>query len=433
MNETPERPLVRRTFWLGVLNGGLYMGTMRLTDPGGLLSLLVLRLTGSAQMIGLMSCLAYVGWFWPALLVAGFISHMPRKLGVYKGFAGLRIALTWASAALLFTSLPERVPLFTFWALAWLAFLLSSGGGVSYVPFMDIVGKSVPSTHRGLFISLRHLLGGILGLGTAALAGYILSPLSGLSFPVTFGVILAIAALLQTLGMLVFFLVDEPEGVVERRRRPFWEFLRHGLRLVRRDPSFRNFIVLRLVNALAMMSAPFAVAFAKQEIGTADSTVGYLLAVNVGAALLANLAWGRLSDTRGNRAVLRAYAVLAAAPPIVALMAAASPSREVVLPFIESTDIRVVLVGVVFFLSGLTVPAKHLAEANYILDLAPEQRRSTYVGLSHTLSAPQTAVPMLAGWIVVAHSYNALFATTLVCAGLAVLMSAKGLREPRAA
>jgi len=426
-------PILTRNFVLGVLNGTLFMSTTRLVDPGALLSLLILRLTDSPRMIGVMAFASSLGWFWPAVFVANRAGNRPRKLSIYRDMAVVRIILLWTAALVTFSHLAKDAPLVLFWLLAVAAFGQNSASGVAYVPFMEVVGKSVPTAHRGLFLALRFSSAELLGVGVAALAGYFLSGASGLTYPANFGWMLSLAALLQSASMLMFILIREPAGAVESRQFPFSVFLRRGVRFFRRDRSLRNFTVLRLMNSFASMSLPFMAAFAKQDLGVADSTIGYFMSVAAGAALVANLVWGRVGDTRGNRLVLIAYAGLSILPAVVALIAATTSPGQVTLPLVGVADVRVVLVGVVFFLGGLTGPGRQFGEANYILDLAPERRRSAYLGISHTLSAPQTLVPILAGWIAEDTSYAVLFGATAVFAALTTALAITGLHEPRRA
>lgn len=426
-------PILTRNFVLGVLNGTLFMSTMRLVDPGALLSLLILRLTDSPRMIGVMAFASSLGWFWPAVFVANRVGNRPRKLSIYRDMAIVRIVLLWAAALVTFSHLAKDTPLALFWLLAITAFGQNSASGVAYVPFMEVVGKSVAPAHRGLFLALRFSSAELLGVGVAALAGYFLSEASGLTYPANFGWMLSLAALLQSASMVLFMLIREPAGAVESRRFSFPVFLRRGIRFFRRDRSLRNFTALRLMNSFASMSLPFMAAFAKQDLGVADSTIGYFMGVAAGAALVANLVWGRVGDTRGNRLVLCAYAALSILPAAVALVAATTSPGQVALPLSGLTDVRMVLVGVVFFLGGLTAPGRQFGEANYILDLAPERRRSAYLGISHTLSAPQTLVPVLAGWIAEDASYAVLFGATAISAALTLALAITGLHEPRKA
>jgi MFS family permease len=432
MGESPEPPVSKRNFTLGVVNGALWGSTMRLTDPGALMSLLVLRLTGSAQMIGLMAFIGSLGWYWPALIVASMIEHRKRKLPFYQKSALVRVAAIWGSAAVLFTRMPLTAPLAVFWVVTILAFVQYSGAGVAYVPFMDVVGKTVPPRLRGLFLALRMTIGEVLGFGTAALAAYLLSERCPLGYPRTFGSVMALAAALQTVSILSFSFIKEPERPVQRRRLPFALFFRRGLRIFRRDRSFRNFTLLRFAFALGSMALPFVAAFAKEDLQVSESTVAGYLALSSVAVLLANLLWGRLGDSHGNRTVLRVYSALAVLPVIIALAAAHAPARMVTLPVLGAHDLRAVLAGAVFFLAGLAGPARAQGETNYILDLAPEQRRSTYLAFSHTTVAPLTAVPLLAGWLAERTSYATLFAVCLGFAGLTNILAATGLHEPRA-
>jgi len=414
-------PLDRPAFVLGVVNGAVFQSTVRLLDAGGLLGLLILRLTDSPQMIGVVVFLTSAGWFWPAIVVASILEHRPRKLPYYQWPAVVRIICLWSIAGLLFTSLPSESPWTCYWLIAAITFVQMTACGVSYVPFMDVVGKTVPPGHRGLFLALRMGIGEALGLATGAAAGYFLSVRSGLGYPRGFALMLVMAAALRTVALVAFMAVKEPIRPVQRRPLPFRMFILRGLRVFRRDPSLRNFTVLRVFYSLGFMAYPFAAAFARTDCGLSESVIAAFMIVNSAAVLIANLFWGRLGDRRGNRAVLRVYSAVAVLPMALALTAT----------MVTGPSLRTALVGTVFFLAGFVGPGRTVGESNYILDLAPERRRSTYLSFNHTTMAPTMVIPLLAGSIADHLSYAALFAATVVFALAANLFSAVGLREPR--
>jgi ABC-type sugar transport system substrate-binding protein len=62
---------------------------------------------------------------------------------------------------------------------------------------------------------------------------------------------------------------------------------------------------------------------------------------------------------------------------------------------------------------------------NYVLDIAPEAERSTYIGLTNTLAGLLAAAPLVGGWILEQTSYTFLFGLTaiLVLPGVLVALT----------
>jgi hypothetical protein len=66
---------------------------------------------------------------------------------------------------------------------------------------------------------------------------------------------------------------------------------------------------------------------------------------------------------------------------------------------------------------------------NYLLEVAPLERRTTYVGLFNTLAGVLLVAPPLAGWVMQAASFQVLFTAAVVAAALCLVMSL-GLARP---
>jgi len=58
------------------------------------------------------------------------------------------------------------------------------------------------------------------------------------------------------------------------------------------------------------MATPFFAVYASRELAPGPEMVSVYLAFNLAASLVSNLLWSRLSDWRGNRAVIRLAAGL---------------------------------------------------------------------------------------------------------------------------
>src|SRR3990172_6028585 len=84
----------------------------------------------------------------------------------------------------------------------------SISGGLAGIPFMDIVGRTIPHHRRGTFFGLRMTIGGALGI----LAGWVVNRLLvDYEYPSNFGLIFFISSILIALGLFSFFGIKEPE------------------------------------------------------------------------------------------------------------------------------------------------------------------------------------------------------------------------------
>ncbi|MEK7278631.1 MAG: hypothetical protein AAB427_14860, partial [Chloroflexota bacterium] len=135
-----DTQFARRNFRLGVINGLCFFFAETLMDPTLVLVAYVSHLTGSALWLGLIVPLRDASWFLPQLWVSGFLQNWPRKIRLYRYMAVARMAVWSALVLAVFTI---RSPL---WMLAAFFVTYSVGSlaaGVSGLPFMEVVGKTI--------------------------------------------------------------------------------------------------------------------------------------------------------------------------------------------------------------------------------------------------------------------------------------------------
>ena len=214
-------------------------------------------------------------------------------------------------------------------------------------------------------------------------------------------------------------IVTEPVTVVEQLRR--------ARRLLWTDRVYGRYMAARLALGFARIALPFYGIYAKRVLDAPVGMVGVYVATRVGAMLLFNLPWGRLSDRRGNQLVMRlvglgsgATALLALA--LVGLMALLQPHGEW-LPYLALP---------LFFTDGAVRPAQVLVGSNFLLELVPEAERSLYLGLSNTLLGVVVLISGLGGLVVDAFGFTGLFVVSAVLSLVGYVFAA-GLPEPRVA
>ena len=179
------------------------------------------------------------------------------------------------------------------------------------------------------------------------------------------------------------------------------------------------FFVWRVLLGVWMMALPFYIIYARERLGLPEETVGIFLSIQMVGMIISNLLWGRLSDRRGNKIVLILTAVVSAAAPLMALLAAMAPPLRNVAGF-----------GTVFFFVGFAMSGLRLGHSNYMLDLAPEKERPTYLGFMNTFIAPVVMLSAVGGVVVEMTSYETLFITALAASLLALAFGIQ-LEEPR--
>ncbi|GGM34031.1 MFS transporter [Deinococcus arenae] len=383
---------------LGILNGwAVFLGD-------GFMSVAVV-LTGFAArlgapnwVIGLLPAIAGGGWMLPQLLVAARVRPLTHKLPVYRSAAMVRTA-TYIFMVLAAALLADRPALcLTLFIVAMSLNALASG--VSGLPFLEVVSKTVPSERRARFFGTRNLYGGLLAFGAGLLVRAILG--SELAFPLNYALILALGTVAFTFGYWVFGLVQEPADTPLDRQGTRAEF--RAVPETLRDPHFRAFLTVRLLLAAASMSDPFLAVYALRELHYPAATLGTFVMALTGAAPLSNIVWQRVAERKGSRRIIRYASVFYGLAPLWALTVGLLhlPSWTYLLAFI---------------LTSTAAQGFNLGHTNHLLNIVPEHARSRYIGTLNTLVGAALFTPVLGGLLADRAGYGPVFVLSgLLCA-----------------
>ncbi|MFQ6131078.1 MAG: MFS transporter [Armatimonadota bacterium] len=437
-------PFYRRNFALGVANGAAMQVSFTCMDPGIVLPAFFVHLMPaggtswwetSTFWVGLVSSLMWLGWLWPPAFIVHRIEAQHRKIPVY------RLAATWrllflAVLVLLSTRAGRAQPTLLASLFAAGVFLWSSGMGVAWIPFFDVVGKAIPANRRGRFFGSRRFVGGILAFCSGLLIRYLLDEeRSGLLFPTGYTTVFAMAWLATFAGVLSFIATREPLGPVPRRPMTWGQQLRRGPRILRRDRNYRILVGVRLLSALTNLSFPFMVPFAILRLEAAEPMVGVFVAIAMVSSTTSNVLWSYVSDEQGNRRLLLLTNALGLLSPTAILAAPHFPPQPSWGFMGLSFTPQLLTVCVAVFLVGFARTGQFMGETNFLLDIAPARRRPTYLGLMQTCLIPMAFAPLLGAALIGRpgdrpQHYELAFACSLIFTVLGLVLITQ-LKEPR--
>lgn len=417
---------LRRNYRLTVLNGVFIMTAFAFVSPSIILTGFVYKLTGSNVWVGLVSAILGAGWLWPQIFMSNIVEHRERKKPFYW-IPGILRVCGWASITAVTFVLGSGDPHRLFVAFLVLFTLYSSAGGISMLPWIDIVGKIIPLEQRARLFGNRRFWGGTLGILAGVLVKYILSDRSGLMFPYNYGALFGLATVFVAASVVAFLLVDEPIEPVSGQRRPFRQHMASGPRLLRHDPDYRKYLVARSLWSLAMMGVPFYVPYAMSRLGAAEHMMGLFLSVTMVSSVLSNLVWRRIGG-RSSRIILEWGVALVMVAPLLAVLVPHLPGGQGTI-LSSSTmdggsvlDMRTLCLFLVFVVNGAGLAGINLASMTYLLEIAPSRIRPTYIGFMNTFSFPLTFVPVLTGFLIQRVSYEPLFIAAALFGLMGVLV-----------
>lgn len=311
-----------------------------------------------------------------------------------------------------------------FFVLFGLGSLLGGGAGL---PFTDIVGRILPARVVGRFYAQRFFFGaGLMGTLAGLAVRWVLGREDLFPFPQNYVVIFSLAVGFMLAGVVAFSLLREPPARQTSRARPLGQTLTQVPRLLRRDPNFRNMLLSRLLLSGAWMSLPFYTVLAMTEFRIPAAVVGTFVMVRQLSGMFGNLFWGRLSQRAGNRAVIRTAAATQLVMPgyalLLVLLVAPVQAR------IPEWG-RIGLFLPIYALSGATMFGQVIGYTSFAINIAPERRRPTYIGLMNTVMGVAAPAPALGGVLADLFGFRAVFAVSLVMVAGALAVTAR-LRDP---
>ncbi|MEW6179560.1 MAG: MFS transporter [Chloroflexota bacterium] len=374
---------------VNLVDGGFFGFALGLASFSTVIPLFFANFTDSATWIGLVPAIHAVGWQFPQLLTARWVSRMKR----FKPFV-------------LFMTVQERLPFLGLAVLAWvspmfdhqmvlvLAFLLliwqGVGGGLTANAWQNFIGKIIPSHLRATFFGAQSAAANLLGGVGAILAGFLLE---NLSFPMNFMVSFALASGMMVISWFFLSLSREPVHTVTPEPENQKEFWQKVLVIIKKDRPFRWFIISRILFQFATMAAAFYTVYAVKVLGMGEVAAGIMTSILFIVQVASNMIFGWLADRKGRLPVLMIGA-------LCAVIAAAAAWLAPTYSWFFGIMVFAGMAGSVFWTIGIAVS----------LEFGSEQDRPTYIGMANTLIAPSAILaPLLGGWLADWMNYRVTF------------------------
>jgi MFS family permease len=259
----------------------------------------------------------------------------------------------------------------------------------------SMVADLVPMKARARYFGKRNMAIIAASIVAAPIAGRVIKSLSGLSsFPhLGFQAIFILSFAIGMLSTLSFSRIPDASVSEASSTKPRG----FPLKALLAERRFAGFALSALVwNIALQISAPFFNVYLVSGLGASAATVGLLTAVASFMTLFGQMAFGRITDRRGDVFVLALTGIII---PFL-------PLAWVIVTKIE----QVVLINIA---SGLFWAGYNLANFNILLKITPDDHRPEATAIYQTLVTASAVVgPLIGGAIADAVGYKAVFAVS---------------------
>ena len=401
-------------FWKIAGAGAAFQAGSSAIDSSTVVAGLVNHLTGNVYAVGAATAILRLGWLAPQIIVSYFAQAAKRRMPYYAVGAFGRAACI-ALIAILLALAPDPAGPWVGGAFLGLWTLYAFVSGIVAVPYNDILGRVIPSGVRSRMLAWRFFGGGVLALGAAALAHWLLATQATLT---AFAWIFAVASLAMFISSLTFVSVGEPaapEPKAAEAKENFGQFLKDGIAVLRSDKRFRLFLYTHWLSGATLLALPFYIVAANRS-GLAITDLGILLGAQTAGSLASNPVWGRLGDAHGKLTLLRGVGWLRMIPPALA---------AAILALDLPPDVLLPAFAVLFFFTGALINGMAIGFLGYLLEMSPNDRRPAYSGYFNALASPAALLPLAGAVIADLASLTAVFAVAIATAVLQQFLYAR--------
>jgi len=404
-----SRNSIKSVYTIFLWHGFFLAITKSMLDLNTIFPALVSQLTNSKIIFGLL----YSIMLGVPFIFNIFLGHWLHSIRLKKKYLLLGIylrSLAFFGMAVFIYLFASNSPVLVIISLFFWIFLFSFSGGFAGLSYGDIIGKLVPKGSRGKLYATKQFIAGFAGLLGGGLVAKVFS-LKSLHFPNNYAITLLVGFAGLVIASIAFWFIREPlSNQMQESRDSFRRFLRRVPTIIQKDTSFFWFLIVENMASFSLMMLPFYMVYAKDTFHVGAEYVGKYLLWQIAGTILSNVYWGYISQRKNSQRVVRQCVVIGGIIPILALL---------LQPFGPN------YFGIVFLFIGFVISGRRVGFEPYLLDLAPEDQRTIYLGINGTLNFSVVLLPILGGVFIQFLGYQVTFIMTTIIMLLASTLTKK--------
>lgn len=275
---------------------------------------------------------------------------------------------------------PGIVVLFFF---IWI-FMFSISGGFASLSYNEIIGKLTTNGQREKIFAAKQFVASIMAFSGGLIVKYIFTP-GKYAFPNNYSILLSIGFLGLIIAAFSFWMIEEEPSTISKEKLKLIKFLKRVPNLLKNDPRFLKFVLIENMSSFSLMVLPFYIVYAKDTFNLTSDYVGTFLLFQIAGMVTSNIFWGYIGDRKGARYVVRVCILLGGIIPILALIAG---------------QMNPGIYKYLFFLVGFVMSGRKIGFLPYLLDIAPEEKRTVYLGIRDSLNILIIVLPLAGGVLI---------------------------------
>ncbi len=347
-------------------------------------------------LTGLLALIMSVCFMMPQQIWAAKITEGRTRLKRLLIFVAAFERLPWLFMAVMTALVAPANPLLALILFFAIIFSYHFILGIVSPVWQEAVAKVTPVNRRGLLFGIRESTGGFLGVAVLLAAGMVVP---GLGFPVNYVFLFSGMFILITLSWLTLFFLKEAPYPIERRERPFSDHVKDVRDILLHDRDFQRYFFCKALYSMSQVAASSFFTMRAISVLGVDAAVALAVRMTMVVTIARGLSVliGPLGDRYGHRLVLFLANLTGAAGIACALFATTEAGFYAAFAF-----------------ATVSMMAFWCGHSNYILELAPLEKRPSYISLDNMSGLPFVAAPLLGGFLADKSGYTLPFVLGIV-------------------
>lgn len=380
---------IKRTYFAFIWHAFFLALTLSMLDLNTVFPSLISELTESKIIFGfLYSIMLGVPLIFNLIFSHYLKTHRFKKKFLLLGIYLRAFAFLGMSIFTYFFGLAN--PVFAIITFFFWVFLFSISAGFAGIAYADIIGKTLTGEKRSQLYAVKQFFSSI----AAFLGGLIISKifsLNNLLFPTNYAISLLIGFLGLSVASLGFLLIKEPPSQrLPEVKENFLTYLKKIPVFLKSDIHFRRYIIVENMASIGVMILPFYIIFAKETFNVDNSYIGKYLLFQIIGAIFSNIFWGLLAKKFNSKFIVKTCIFMGGIIPLIAI----------ILSYLGPNYF-----AIIFFLLGFIVSGRRIGFELYLLDIAPEQHRTEYLGIRGTLNIFVVILPIAGSFFIEGFGY----------------------------
>ncbi len=399
---------LKRNMLIFIINGCIESLGAGMVPLGTVITYYIAHYTDSSSIVGLINFILPILSNFPQVIFARYLKRFEhiKWVVVINGLITKSMWIILGVATLTINKSIVNLLLF----LTLYGFI-NLGSGLHSLAWNSTAAKVIPAEMRGKFIGIRSFFAGITELLATLLMGLILSRFL---FPHNYSVLFLVTGTLSVASVLLIAFIREHASCETEKHTSFQDYFAQLKEIIKSDKAFDWFMVSEYFSILSRTITVFLVVYAKAELDLDAKNMVIMTAVTVISKTGFYLIWGYMNDRYGYKPSLAFSACGFAAANIISLL------------FLKN----MVILAVVFALTGMSQSARNVGRINFTIQLAGEGDVRSYLGLaSMILTVPFALFPLILGVAIDNFGFVPFFAINAVSGIAAALIISFKVRE----